>query len=116
MRVLIADDDEAFRAQLAELVTAQASDAEVIASVADGNAAVVAAMESGPALVLIDYAMPGPNGGHAAAVIKQALPATRVVILSGLDRDELVDLPPDTQVLAKGPDLGAALAPLLAQD
>lgn len=113
MRVLIADDDEVFRTQLVELIAACAPDAEVIASVGDANAAVTAAMDSAPTLVLIDYEMPGPNGGHAAAVITQALPAARVVVLSGLDRDELVDLPPGTPVIAKGPALGDALAGVL---
>jgi two-component system, NarL family, response regulator DesR len=101
-RILLADDDVAFREQLAEVVNARVPDANIVASVGDGHEAVAAAMRHSPALVLIDYEMPGPNGGHAAAVIMQALPDARVVILSGLPRDQLFDVPDDVPVVAKG--------------
>jgi DNA-binding NarL/FixJ family response regulator len=112
-KVLLADDDRAFRDQLEELLALRLPEAEVVASVGDGHEAVAAAMSHSPALVLIDYGMPGPNGAHAAAVIQQALPGVRVVILSGLDPSELDDVPDDVSVVAKGAqmevDLLAAL-------
>jgi CheY-like chemotaxis protein len=63
--------------------------------------------------VLIDYAMPGPDGGHAAAVIRQALPGVRVVILSGREATELENVPPGVDVLRKGPALETSLTDLL---
>lgn len=116
-RVLLADDDPAFRRQLEELLLSSVPDAELVASVGDGHQAVAAALAHSPALVVIDYSMPGPNGGHAAAVIQQALPGTRIVVVSGLPAEDVVDLPDDVRLVRKGAaferDLAAALA---AQD
>lgn len=111
--VLLADDDAAFRDQLATLIADRFPGLTLVASVADGHEAVACAMDHSPALVLIDYAMPGPNGGHAAAVIRQALPATRVIILSGLDDTDLADVPGDVEVVRKGVGMGDALAAIL---
>jgi DNA-binding NarL/FixJ family response regulator len=112
--VLVADDDGAFRDQLASLLADRFPRLEIVASVADGHHAVACAMEHSPAVVLIDYGMPGPNGGHAAAVIRQALPATHIVILSGHDAADLDDLPPDIEVVRKGPGMDEALIAALA--
>jgi DNA-binding NarL/FixJ family response regulator len=114
-RVLLADDDDAFRDQLASLLADRFPDVEVVASVADGHQAVACAMEHSPAIVLIDYAMPGPNGGHAAAVIRQALPRARVVILSGLEEAELEGVPRDVDVVRKGAGMDDALAAVLGR-
>lgn len=113
-RVLLADDDAAFREQLAELVGELVPDGEIVATAADGHTAVAAAMKHSPTVVLIDYAMPGPNGGHAASVIRQALPGTRIVILSGLEPDELDDIPGDVKVVRKGAGMERALADALS--
>ena len=108
-RLLLVDDDSAFRELLAVLLDRVAPDAEVVASVGDGHAAVAAAMELSPSVVLIDYAMPGPTGAHAAAVIRQALPQARVVIVSGADAAELAAVPEEFEVVQKGPGLEEAL-------
>jgi DNA-binding NarL/FixJ family response regulator len=113
MRVLLADDDAAFRDRLAEDLRVRVDGIEIVAVVSDGHQAVAAAMAYAPELVLIDYAMPGPDGGHAAAVIRQALPAARVVILTGRERAELENVPPDLEVLRKDGDLESALTRLL---
>lgn len=104
-RVLLADDDAAFREQLAALLEANLADVDVVASVADGHQAVAAAMSLSPAVAVIDYSMPGPTGGHAAAVIKQALPETTVIVVSGLPAGEVDDLPRDVRLVRKGPAL-----------
>ena len=114
LRVLLADDDAAFREQLAAILE-QNLDVEVVASVADGHRAVAAAMSHSPAVAVIDYAMPGPSGGHAAAVIQQALPEATVIVVSGLPVDAVDDLPPDVRLVRKGAaleqELIAALRP-----
>jgi DNA-binding NarL/FixJ family response regulator len=109
-RLLLADDDAAFREQLAALLPDLLPDVEIVAAVDDGHEAVAAAMRHSPSVVLIDYAMPGPDGGHAAAVIRQALPDARIVILSGLDPEELRGLPGDVKVVRKGAGMEQALA------
>ena len=115
MRVLLADDDGAFREQLAVTLRERLPHVEIVGSVADGHGAVAAAMSETPSVVLIDYAMPGPNGGHAASVIRQALPETRVVILTGLDRSALAGVADGVDVVRKGADMEDALLGILAR-
>lgn len=112
LRVLLADDDAAFREQLAAILE-QHLDVEVVASVADGHRAVAAAMSHSPAVAVIDYAMPGPSGGHAAAVIQQALPEATVIVVSGLPADAVDDLPPDVRLVRKGAALEQELIAVL---
>jgi CheY-like chemotaxis protein len=109
-RVLLADDDAAFREQLTTLLGELVPDGEIVAAVPDGHTAVAAAMTHSPSIVVIDYAMPGPDGGHAAAVIRQALPDARIVILSALDPEELANLPGDVRIVRKGAGMERALA------
>jgi CheY-like chemotaxis protein len=108
-RLLVADDDAAFRAQLTELLPGLLPGVEVVAVVTDGHEAVAAALAHSPSIVLIDYAMPGPDGGHAAAVIRQALPGARIVILSGVDPEDIDNLPGDATLVRKGAGMEQAL-------
>jgi DNA-binding NarL/FixJ family response regulator len=114
-RVLVADDDAAFRTHIEDLLAEHVPDADVVASVDDGHRAVAAALTHAPAIVVIDYSMPGPTGGHAAAVIRQALPGASVVVVSGLEREEAHDLPPDIPFVRKGPTFERELVAALAQ-
>lgn len=61
MRILIADDEPLARMRLAALLR-DCDDAEVVASVADGEAALAACAQHRPDLVLLDIAMPGLDG------------------------------------------------------
>jgi DNA-binding NarL/FixJ family response regulator len=113
-RVLLADDDPAFREQLAAILRLHLRDVELVASVGDGHEAVAAAMSHSPAVAVIDYAMPGPSGGHAAAVIQQALPETTVIVVSGLPPEEVGGLPRDVHLVRKGAMLEQELLAVLA--
>lgn len=61
MRVLIADDEPLARARLAALLH-DCGDAEVVASVGDGEAALAACTQHQPDVLLLDIAMPGLDG------------------------------------------------------
>lgn len=61
MRILIADDEPLARARLAALLR-ECEGAEVVASVGDGDAALVACAQHRPDLLLLDIAMPGLDG------------------------------------------------------
>ncbi|MGH8124905.1 MAG: LytR/AlgR family response regulator transcription factor [Rhodanobacteraceae bacterium] len=61
MRILIADDEPLARARLAALLR-DCDGAEVVASVADGEAALAACAQWRPDLMLLDIAMPGLDG------------------------------------------------------
>jgi DNA-binding NarL/FixJ family response regulator len=88
VKVLIADDDAGFR-ELAKVVIADAwPDAELVGEAADGTEAVSVAIATRPDLVILDFAMPGLDGGAAALVIRRALPRVRILMVSGTDRSE----------------------------
>jgi two-component system NarL family response regulator len=86
MNVLIADDHALFRDGIISLLTA--ADHRVIGEAGDGYAAVQAARELKPDLVLMDIQMPRLSGLEALEQIKQESPGTRVVMLTVSDDDE----------------------------
>jgi DNA-binding NarL/FixJ family response regulator len=96
IRVLLVDDDPLVRAGL-RLMLRSAQDIDVIGEAADGAAAITAAAELVPDVVLMDIRMPGTDGVTATAAITaalstqaQAAPGPRVVALTTFDADELV--------------------------
>jgi DNA-binding NarL/FixJ family response regulator len=103
IRVLLVDDDPLVRAGL-RLMLRSAPDIDVIGEAADGAAAITAAAELIPDVVLMDIRMPGTDGVTATAAITtatarstqaqaaqaQAAPGPRVVALTTFDADELV--------------------------
>lgn len=81
VRVLIADDSDAFRGALHELV--EATPGFVLVAEADsGEAAVAAAKTSQPDLALLDVRMPGLGGVWAAEQILAAFPDAAVVMIT----------------------------------
>lgn len=79
--VLIADDHAVVRDGLRLLLENQ-PDMRVVGEVADGRAAVEAALRLKPDVVLMDLAMPLLNGADATAQIMEKLETSKVVILS----------------------------------
>jgi DNA-binding NarL/FixJ family response regulator len=88
MRVLVADDHSLFRDGIVSLL--QAAGHQVVAQVGDGRAAVEAALQWKPDLVLLDITMPVMDGPQALREIKAALPDTKIVMLTVSDEDELL--------------------------
>jgi len=82
-RVLVVDDDEGIREALRDLLREEGF--EVAGEAGDGEEAVRAAKRLEPDVVLMDLRMPGLGGAEATAMIRKALPATQVVILSAYD-------------------------------
>ena len=93
IRVLLVDDDPLVRAGL-RLMLRSAPDIDVVGEAGDGAAAITAAAELAPDVVLMDIRMPGTDGVTATAAIMaantQATAAPRVVALTTFDADELV--------------------------
>lgn len=85
-RLVIADDHAIFREMLATRLN-QEPDLEVVAAVANAQAALEAARRQPPDLVVLDIDMPGLSPFAAAREIREELPATRVVFLSAYLRD-----------------------------
>lgn len=86
-RVLLVDDHALLREGLAGIIAAQ-PDLEIVGQAGDGLEAVVMAQALQPDLVLMDVQMPALDGIEAARQIKEALPATTIVMLTVRDDDE----------------------------
>jgi DNA-binding NarL/FixJ family response regulator len=81
VRVVLVEDNEIFREAL-ELMLGMRDEVEVVASVGDGTAAIAAALEHRPDVVLIDYQMPGLDGVEATTQLLANVPTLRVVALT----------------------------------
>jgi two-component system, NarL family, invasion response regulator UvrY len=91
--VLIVDDQAPFRSA-ARAVVAMSPGFQPVAEVESGEAAVAAATEFAPELVLMDIHLPGINGIEATRRILRAHPATVVILLSTY---RAADLPPEAR-------------------
>jgi DNA-binding NarL/FixJ family response regulator len=133
IRVLVADDHPVVRAGIVALLDG-ADGIEVIGAVADGAAAVDAALRLLPDVVLMDLRMPVLDGAGATGRITAAAPGVRVIVLTTYESDEaileaitagargyLLKAAPEAEILAGvrsvaagatvlAPDIAAALA------
>jgi len=94
VRILLVEDNEVFREAL-ELLLGMRDDVQVVASVGDGGAAVSAAIEHRPDVVLMDYRLPTLDGIQATAQVVEAVAGIAVVALTAsaddAEREALVE-------------------------
>lgn len=86
LAVLIADDHPVVREGLRGMLAAEPG-IRVVAEAGSGDEAVVMARRHRPDVVLMDLRMPGGDGVQATAGIVEALPGTRVVVLTTYETD-----------------------------
>lgn len=86
VRVVLVEDNEVFREAL-ELLLGLREDVEVVASVGDGAAALAAALEHRPDVVLMDYRLPAMDGAQATARLRDEVPEAAVVALTASASD-----------------------------
>jgi len=92
VRVVLVEDNEVFREAL-ELMLGMREEIEVVAAVGDGAAAVAAALEHRPDVVLMDYRMPGLDGVETTGQLLAQFPDLRVVALTAsADESQREDL------------------------
>jgi two-component system response regulator DesR len=85
IRLLLADDQALVRGALSALLGLE-PDLEVVAEVGSGNEVVAAALEHRPDVALLDVEMPGTDGIAATALLREAAPAVRVLIVTTFGR------------------------------
>ncbi|MEQ8840599.1 MAG: response regulator transcription factor [Acidimicrobiales bacterium] len=91
LRVLVVDDHALYRRGLV-MELDDAADLDVVAEAADGEEAVDLATSLAPDVVLMDVRMPGIGGIEATRRILDAVPTTRVLMLSvSDDTDDLLE-------------------------
>jgi DNA-binding NarL/FixJ family response regulator len=81
IRVVLADDHAVLRAGLRSLLQA-AGGIDVVAEAADGQAAIAAAVQHAPDVVLMDLSMPGMDGVAATRELHTRCPEMAVVVLT----------------------------------
>ncbi len=81
IRVLVADDHVLYRRGL-EMVLGTEDDIEIVGEAGDGAEAIARAEELLPDIVLMDIRMPRRSGIEACTAIKNAVPSTRIVMLT----------------------------------
>ena len=86
IRVLVVDDHALFRRGL-EMVLEQEPDIEVVGEASDGTEAVQVASETTPDVVLMDVRMPRRGGIDACTAIKDAVPSTKIIMLTISDEE-----------------------------
>ena len=81
IRVLIVDDHVLFRGGVKALLSRQ-EDIEVVGEAEDGLEGVKRAKTLAPDVVLLDLHMPGISGHEAVSLLREEVPAARVLILT----------------------------------
>lgn len=89
LRLLIVDDQPLIRRGLAMMLAAEEG-IEIVGQAADGLEAIDMALATSPDVVVMDLQMPRASGVVATREITARRPATRVVVLTTYDYDDLV--------------------------
>ena len=89
IKVMIVDDHAIMREGLKEIMD-RAGDLKVVAEASDGEEAVATAKKAQPDVVIMNIDMPLKGGIDACKEIKDALPDTKVLMLTGLSDDDSV--------------------------
>jgi two-component system response regulator DesR len=83
IRILLAEDQHLIRGALRALIDLE-EDMQVVAELDRGDTIVATALRVHPDVAILDIDLPGLDGLSAAQVLRDQLPETRVLIVTGL--------------------------------
>lgn len=89
IRILVVDDHAVVRAGLRHVLAA-GEGFEVVGEAADGEEAVAQAAALTPDVILLDITMPKMNGLQATTALREAVPGSRILILTMHEHGEYV--------------------------
>ena len=89
IRVLIADDHPLLRRGLRTLLLTEEG-MELVGEAVDGEEAILKVRDLQPDIILLDLVMPRKGGLESIKAIKQACPATCILILTSFSEDEQI--------------------------
>ena len=89
IRILLAEDHVVVRQGTRQLLERE-PDFEIVGEAGDGEETVRLASQLKPDVVIMDVAMPKLSGIEATRQIKELLPSTIVLVLTGYDYDEYI--------------------------
>lgn len=89
IRLLLADDQTAYREGLAELLSIE-PDLDVVGQADNGETAIALTQTHQPDVILMDVRMPICNGVEATRIIHQRYPWIRILVLSTFDEDDYI--------------------------
>ena len=81
IRVLVVDDESVVREGVAAILSLQ-EDFEVVGEAQDGIQAVQIARKTTPEVILLDMVMPKQDGLATIPILKEALPGTKILVLT----------------------------------
>jgi len=90
LRCLIVDDSEEFLASATRLLKSQGID--VVATATRGREALELAVRLRPDIALVDIELAEEDGIALSYELRERAPATRIVLVSAYERDELAEL------------------------
>lgn len=89
IKILIVDDQALFREALGTLLSAH-PDFEIVGEAGNGEEALRLAVQSQPAVVLMDLRMPVMDGVTATRRLQEILPQCKVIVLTTFNDDESI--------------------------
>lgn len=86
IKILVAEDEPKSREAMVSRLRGILGETALIETAADGNEAILKAVQVRPQVIFMDIEMPVKNGLEAAAVIKRQQPDVHVIFLTAYDR------------------------------
>lgn len=87
IRVFIADDHELVRLALRSMIESE-DDMVVVGEAGDTNTVIAACIGASPDVLVLDMRMPGMGGVEVCRAVMEAMPDTRVLVLTSFEADD----------------------------